>query len=48
MDAVTAIPPLLRTEDEERRGGVQAPLLTSAELAECVCPDACERDHDLD
>ena len=22
--------------------------LASAELAECTCPDWCERDHDLD
>ena len=26
-----------------------APLvLTAAELAECTCPDWCERDHELD
>jgi hypothetical protein len=23
-------------------------LITSAELAECTCPEACERDHDRD
>lgn len=23
-------------------------LLTTAELAECTCPDWCERDHDRD
>jgi hypothetical protein len=23
-------------------------VLCSAELAECTCPDACERDHELD
>jgi hypothetical protein len=24
------------------------PVLTTAELAECACPDYCERDHDRD
>ena len=23
-------------------------VLTTAELAECTCPDFCERDHELD
>ena len=23
-------------------------VLSAAELAECTCPDACERDHDRD
>jgi hypothetical protein len=23
-------------------------VLSSAELAECTCPDSCDRDHDLD
>jgi hypothetical protein len=23
-------------------------VLTTAELAECTCPDPCERDHDFD
>jgi hypothetical protein len=23
-------------------------VLTMAELAECTCPDFCERDHDVD
>ena len=36
-EAVPAVPP------------VSAPLvLTTAELAECTCPEFCERDHDLD
>ena len=30
----------------ERRDSVA--VLTTAELAECTCPDFCERDHDLD
>jgi hypothetical protein len=25
-----------------------APTVTTAELAECTCPDFCERDHDND
>lgn len=24
------------------------PIVTRAETAECTCPDACERDHELD
>jgi hypothetical protein len=31
--------------DEQRRDGV---CLSTAELAECTCPDFCERDHDVD
>lgn len=26
----------------------RAPIVTSAELAQCNCPDPCERDHDND
>jgi hypothetical protein len=39
LDETEAIPP------------VPAPgpvVLTTAELAECTCPEFCERDHDLD
>ena len=25
-----------------------SPLLSTAELAECTCPEFCERDHDTD
>ena len=25
-----------------------APVLSTAELAECNCPEYCERDHDID
>jgi hypothetical protein len=32
--------------DEERLVKPGAP--TTAELAECTCPDFCERDHDTD
>jgi hypothetical protein len=33
-------------EAEEAR--VPSGALTTAELAECTCPDCCERDHDTD
>jgi len=37
-------------ETKERRDTpVGAPVvLTTAELAECTCPEFCERDHDVD
>jgi hypothetical protein len=36
---------LIRTEDEQAEVlGLDAPC--TAELAECTCPDFCERDHD--
>ena len=36
-------------EGEELREATRvAPVLTTAELAECTCPDFCERDHDVD
>jgi hypothetical protein len=28
--------------------GRGTPVLTTAEVAPCSCPDFCERDHDLD
>ena len=31
---------------EEESGSVL--VLTTAELAECTCPEFCERDHDVD
>jgi hypothetical protein len=33
-------------DTEERLPGPGAP--STAELAECTCPDFCERDHDTD
>ncbi len=33
----------LGSEDRRRE-----PVLSTAEVAECVCPDFCERDHDND
>jgi hypothetical protein len=38
-------------EETEAIPAVRAPapvVLTTAELAECTCPEFCERDHDLD
>ena len=32
-------------EPDERATAVE---LTTAELAECTCPEFCERDHDVD
>jgi hypothetical protein len=36
---------LIQTE-EERDGRLDADAPCTAELAECTCPDFCERDHD--
>jgi hypothetical protein len=33
-------------EEEAPRAGIV--VLTTAELAECTCPEFCERDHDVD
>ena len=36
-------------DETEAVPAVPAPVvLTTAELAECTCPEFCERDHDLD
>jgi hypothetical protein len=37
---------LIRTEEEEREERLEADAPCTAELAECTCPDFCERDHD--
>jgi hypothetical protein len=36
----------LLEEPEEHQ--VTIVVLTAAELAECACPEFCERDHDVD
>ena len=36
-------PGLRDSPPESRR-----PIVTRAEVSECTCPDACERDHELD
>jgi hypothetical protein len=33
-------------EPDEREGTIA--VLTTAELAECTCPEFCERDHEVD
>ena len=33
---------------EADKAHVPSGALTTAELAECTCPDFCERDHDTD
>jgi hypothetical protein len=37
--------PLLAVEVEQE---IKADGVPTAELAECTCPDFCERDHDTD
>jgi hypothetical protein len=32
----------------EESGEGEDVVVTAAELAECTCPDPCERDHDFD
>ena len=32
----------------ERDSSATVIVLTTAELAECTCPEFCERDHDVD
>jgi hypothetical protein len=47
----TAAAPMKARADEVRvvsRKERTSVVLTSAELAECTCPDWCERDHDRD
>lgn len=48
MEAATA----LEAESQEREDAPRLPrhlsYLSTAELAECTCPEACERDHDRD
>jgi hypothetical protein len=44
IDILTDYPEI----EEGRRTDVPMVVLSSAELAECTCPDWCERDHDRD
>ena len=47
----TATAPPARTSTEAtaaRRASASITVLTQAELAQCTCPDDCERDHDRD
>jgi hypothetical protein len=34
--------------EEPKDGEDKIVVLTTAELAECSCPEFCERDHDVD
>jgi hypothetical protein len=46
MDVSTVLDRNSLTDADERLVKPGAP--TTAELAECTCPDFCERDHDTD
>jgi hypothetical protein len=39
---------LVEQRDLEQPVRETGTILSSAELAECTCPDWCERDHDVD
>jgi hypothetical protein len=39
------LPPWVEEQEEEDEA---ASSVSTAELAECTCPDPCERDHDVD
>jgi len=43
--AMSAPPAVL---DKPHEVPSEAPVLTTAEVAECTCPDFCERDHERD
>jgi hypothetical protein len=47
LGSITRVEEPFLAEFEEDRS-VQAHGLCTAELAECTCPDFCERDHDTD
>jgi hypothetical protein len=46
MDVSNVLDRRSSTDADERLVKPGAP--TTAELAECTCPDFCERDHDID
>jgi hypothetical protein len=46
MDVSNVLDRTSFTDTEDR--SVKPEYLTTAELAECTCPDFCERDHDTD
>jgi hypothetical protein len=47
MGAIVAEALVSKHEREEQTADPRR-ILSSAELAECTCPDWCERDHELD
>ena len=49
MNSVTASPARQSEEATAHRSAFASiTVLTQAELAQCACPDPCERDHDRD
>jgi len=40
--------PQLRKTRRKERTKAKQPCITTAELAECTCPEPCERDHETD
>ncbi|HYY33437.1 MAG TPA: hypothetical protein VE693_07625 [Gaiellaceae bacterium] len=40
--------PIHRVEREPPRENAPLSYLSTAEVAECTCPEPCERDHDRD
>ncbi len=51
MANVASIPLVERPDDkraDDQAAGRLADVECTAELAECTCPDYCERDHDTD
>jgi hypothetical protein len=40
--------PTRREREPDSRAVVPQSYLSTAEVAECTCPEACERDHDRD
>jgi hypothetical protein len=41
-------PKKLRKTRRKERPKAKKPCLSTAELAECTCPEPCERDHETD
>jgi hypothetical protein len=48
MEAATIDTSGFRRPARETRQEASVVVLSSAELAECNCPDLCDRDHDRD
>jgi hypothetical protein len=44
--STTVVKPQARTAQREQKS--QERTLSTAETAECTCPDFCERDHETD
>ena len=40
-------PPIAQPEAPQQEAR-RTPIVTTADLAECNCPEFCERDHELD